>query len=432
MDATEVSSPHAYPTSRTLDSFDRLATRSYAQSRPPYVDPNLTFAPKLNAMSIRLARQRLERMEEEKARPDEQNKPHQSQISCRPVMSLRSLRIAAKLSSSFMDRQQQHLEKKQVFLEQTHKLSLQARPLKVKGSPTKCKRNAVSPARGDHVMPPWSLVSGTLCRQTSPESPSAHPQPAASQIHLPRCPSATVITGAGERGGGSLNVSSVSPSVRPSSTLTHCQPERARVGDAKRCLFRSETVRKGGGEEKSKESQRSRHNTSPGTTVGEVGQQKPNPTHQRTCSMPVGASLCKPSTEGRSYSKLKQIQTRAEELMKDHKVFAVRGAYKVIRRGLRGRGWVERDYCVAEDMAARGRGAGRSEGVAEDDDDGNVSPTEESSDEEYSDEEDYCLLVWGGAQRDWFLTRGACAMPALSCPSSPVLYEVPPLPSFGP
>ena len=286
-------------------------------------------------------------------------------------------------------------------------------------------------------MLPWSLVSGTLCRQTSPESPSAHPQPTAGQIHLPRCPSATVITGGGERGGGgSLNVASVSPSVRPSSTLTHCRlevgRERARVGDAKRCLFRSEAVRKGGEEEKSKESQRSRHNTSPGTTVGEVGQQKPNPTHQRTCSMPAGASLHKPSTEGRSYSKLKQIQTRAEELMKDHKVFAVRGAYKVIRRGLRERGWVERDYCGAEDMAARGRGAGRSEGVAEDDDDGNVSPTEESSDEEYSDEEDYCLLVWGGAQCDWFLPRGECAVPSLSCASSPVLYEAPPLPSFGP
>ena len=147
MDATEVSSSHAHPTSRTLESIDRQATRSYAQSRSPYVDPNLTFAPKLNAMSIRLARQRLERMAEEKAHPDEQNKQHQSQTSFRPVMSLRSLRIAAKLGSSFMDRQQQHLEKKQVFLEQTHKLSLQARPLKIKGSPTKCKRNAVSPAQ---------------------------------------------------------------------------------------------------------------------------------------------------------------------------------------------------------------------------------------------------------------------------------------------
>ena len=147
MDATEVSSSHAHPTSRTLESIDRQATRSYAQSRSPYVDPNLTFATKLNAMSIRLARQRLERMAEEKAHPDEQNKQHQSQTSFRPVMSLRSLRIAAKLGSSFMDRQQQHLEKKQVFLEQTHKLSLQARPLKIKGSPTKCKRNAVSPAQ---------------------------------------------------------------------------------------------------------------------------------------------------------------------------------------------------------------------------------------------------------------------------------------------
>lgn len=136
---------------------------------------------------------------------------------------------------------------------------------------------------------------------------------------------------------------------------------------------------------------------------------KLNPGHQRTCSVPVGVPLRKPSTEGRSYSKLKQIHARAEELIKEQKVFVVRGPYKVIRRGLRERGWVERDYCVAEDMATKGRGAGRSDGVAEDDDgDGNVSPNEESSDEEHSDEEDYCLLVGDGAQSNWLLAGVVC------------------------
>lgn len=139
MDAMDVSVPCAHSTARTLDACDRLATRSYAQSRSPYVDPNLTFAPKLNAVSIRLARQRSERMGEEKAQPSEdQNKLYQSQaFPFRPVMSLRSLRIAEKLGSSFMDRQQQHLERKQVLLEQTRKVSFQARPLKIRGSPTK-------------------------------------------------------------------------------------------------------------------------------------------------------------------------------------------------------------------------------------------------------------------------------------------------------
>lgn len=147
MDATTVSSSYAHPTTKTLDAFDRLSTRSYAQSRSPYIDPNLTFAPKLNAISIKLARRRSERMEEDKAQPEEHNKPHQSQaFSFRPVMSLRSLRIAKKLGSSFMDRQQQHLERKQVFLEQSQKLSFQARPCTIRGSPTKCgnKTDAVS------------------------------------------------------------------------------------------------------------------------------------------------------------------------------------------------------------------------------------------------------------------------------------------------
>ena len=169
------------------------------------------------------------------------------------------------------------------------------------------------------------------------------------------------------------------------------------MGDARRYLLRSESVRKGGEGERKQEPQRSRHSTSPGVTVGEVVRPKPNPAHQRTCSVPMGISLRKPSTEGQSYSRLKQIHARAEKLIKEQKVFVVRGAYKVIRRGLRERGWVERDYCGAEDMAARGRRAGKSESVAEDDDgDGYVSPNEESSDEEYSDEEDYCLLVGAG------------------------------------
>ena len=147
--------------------------------------------------------------------------------------------------------------------------------------------------------------------------------------------------------------------------------------------------------ERKKELQRTRHNTSLG--VGEGVKPKPNPSHQRTCSVPLGVPSHKSSTEGRSYSKVKQIHTRAEELIKERKVFVVRGDYKVIRRGLRERGWVERDYCGADDMAARGRGAGKSEDVADDDDDdGNVSPNEESSDEEHSDEEEYCLLVRGG------------------------------------
>ena len=136
MSGVDVSSSCAHPTTKTLDAFDRPAIRSYA-SRSPYVDPNLTFTPRINAVSVRLAKRRSERIEEGKAQQEEQTKPASQTYSFRPVMSLKSLRIAEKLGSSFMDRQQQHLERKQIFLEQSHKLPFHIRPSKTRGSPTK-------------------------------------------------------------------------------------------------------------------------------------------------------------------------------------------------------------------------------------------------------------------------------------------------------
>lgn len=155
MAGADISSSHAHPTTKTLDAFDRLTTRSYA-SRSPYVDPNLTFAPKLNAVSVRLARRRSERLEEVKAQQEEQPRPTSKAYSFRPVMSLKSLRLAEKLGSSFLDRQQQHIDRKQVFLEQTHKLPFHTRPSKTKGSPTKgsTKTALVSVLPQYHAPPP--------------------------------------------------------------------------------------------------------------------------------------------------------------------------------------------------------------------------------------------------------------------------------------
>lgn len=120
-DLVPVSSHTAKLTRRTaanVSVFERLA--DHRPSRPMPYDQNLTFSPKLNPLSIRLAQERSEKLEEIQSKSTIAAAAKQSKIyaNCtfKPVMSERSLQLAQNIEAGFLTRQQLHLKKKQKFV----------------------------------------------------------------------------------------------------------------------------------------------------------------------------------------------------------------------------------------------------------------------------------------------------------------------------
>ena len=91
------------------------------------------------------------------------------------------------------------------------------------------------------------------------------------------------------------------------------------------------------------------------------------------------------------------------------RVFLIRGGYRRIRKCLRKRGWVEQDYyknsikstnnggttCPKKPIEITCLSGCGKEGSSDDDSDGDTDVNDGGavSEEEYSDEEEYCMLV---------------------------------------
>lgn len=92
-------------------------------------------------------------------------------------------------------------------------------------------------------------------------------------------------------------------------------------------------------------------------------------------------------------------------IFQSKRVFLIHGGYHRIRKCLRQRGWVEQDYYKNSLLAKSNNEGGTSsprkgaEAVAVSDDDSDGDDVDDGndagavSDEEYSDEEEYCMLV---------------------------------------
>ena len=134
--------------------------------------------------------------------------------------------------------------------------------------------------------------------------------------------------------------------------------------------------------------------TSPGLCSGEKDRSVANDNQHRKRSLTVSLPI-KPKCTAVNcvdHIRLKKVKAKADELLKSKKVFVVRGPYKAIRCGLRQRGWVEKDYCIGP-RQAEGAQASSPQHEGDCDHDDFNEYLEESSDEEFSDEEEYCLLV---------------------------------------
>ena len=130
--------------------------------------------------------------------------------------------------------------------------------------------------------------------------------------------------------------------------------------------------------------------TSPGL-CGEDGGRSMIGEHRKQCSLTVGVPVKSKtmSVSCADHTKLKRIKAKADDILKSKKVFVVRGPYKAIRRGMRHRGWVEKDY--SKGIVNENAGQTSPEGEGSFDNSGDYP--NESSEEDFSDEDEYCLLV---------------------------------------
>lgn len=143
-----------------------------------YFEKDFTFAPKLNEQSIKLAKERMARLI---TSDDDNNKDFsrmnelQKLYTFKPTVSPASVRIVQNLGTTFLTRQQLHLEKKQKLLEEA-----QRKPIPLLHRP---KKNS-------------KLLPST---ETSPENPyksfaiESVSEESSERLHLPPCPSTPTL-----------------------------------------------------------------------------------------------------------------------------------------------------------------------------------------------------------------------------------------------
>ncbi len=93
--------------------FDRLAGQKPQKSR--IQDKNLTFCPKLNPISIRLAQERSDKMSKAGLQKKSRTKTTE-ECTFQPVILERSSQLVRNMDVGFLTRQQNHLEKKEKFV----------------------------------------------------------------------------------------------------------------------------------------------------------------------------------------------------------------------------------------------------------------------------------------------------------------------------
>ena len=112
---------------RQLDNFVSKPdiTRTARRSLKEYFEKDLTFAPKLNEQSIKLAEERMARMIHEQSERDS-GRAIECQKICtfKPQVSPASLKIVQNLGTTFLARQQLHIERKQKLLEEAQRIPI--------------------------------------------------------------------------------------------------------------------------------------------------------------------------------------------------------------------------------------------------------------------------------------------------------------------
>ena len=124
-ESREHESNKAHPTQLTRRASSSVFSRlfDHRPQRHPHYDENLTFCPKINPVSEKLAQERSGKLEEIQTKAASVTANRIARIyadyTFKPVVSERSLRIAQSMGVEFLTRQEQHLQKKQKFVRQS-------------------------------------------------------------------------------------------------------------------------------------------------------------------------------------------------------------------------------------------------------------------------------------------------------------------------
>ena len=168
------------------------ARLSVPKAKTSFIDSNLTFQPKLNHLSLQLARRRSERMEEYQEKlqtaSDLQMQKHYAQCTFKPIVSEKSAKLAIKLGSTFLSRQQLYMEKRQQLASEGDNL--------VKKRSKIVRSTALSTKNSKTITVCTSLKHPSIHLFIHPAAPlSMHPPPSTHpSIHLFIHPAAPLST----------------------------------------------------------------------------------------------------------------------------------------------------------------------------------------------------------------------------------------------
>lgn len=327
-----------------------------------YQDENLTFCPKLNPLSIKLAQERSLKIDQIQAKAAAiaaaRVASFYSEYTFKPVVSEKSMQLVQSLDTGFLTRQQQHIKRRQKLMEETQFLPQQSsfvvsrqpivrRIQKLTSTPSSSLKITVksnTPPKGSLNMHNPTKQSEVVSLQKTEKRNRS--QTAPSQSHQTEKSIANIEPSSFIQQGSNLKTYSSSPGKQLRLKKTPSKRQKPEVKEG--------TVDNGG-----------RLHSYEGLLDKDFKRLNEN-------------------------EKVKRIKVMAEKVTRAKKVFMIKGGYKTVRKALRNRGWVELDYHSVKTTPKQKRDQ-RDSKDEEDDDDEMIE--ESDSEEEREDEDEYIMLT---------------------------------------
>lgn len=199
------------------------ATRTARRNLNEYFEKDLTFTPKLNEQSIKLAEERMARiLHEQSDRDPGRTIDYQKLYSFKPTVSPASLKIVQNLGTTFLARQQLHIERKQKLLEEAQRI-----PIPLLHRPKKQSKLVTSLSAfplEDSCKLPLSNISSEDCGGSNSD-----------RLCFPPCPSTPTLT----QNNSSEEVPATQPSLKQQHSVDSINVVKSHAGKTQVSFKRS-------------------------------------------------------------------------------------------------------------------------------------------------------------------------------------------------